>query len=806
MSFHNNWRKFLAEGSFKEKKLLREITEDELEHIAKALNEMGPEDLAFNDLFDGKYRMLIPFPTREATSTLGIFVHFFEEAGWQVDWDKGIMSGTKEFFDSSPAGVTNSFFGGDRPNTKKMKMKIGKFFSRIKNMVGKYLELKKKAEDLKLSKETVPRGGGRVYLTGNDIKDALGEERTKQYYKLYDQINGLVGNDTSLVQRFIDGPSYADTLAQYWQQKADYIKKNLSSLDESKYSILITRHPVDVLRMSDFDDITSCHTPPSRPQDQGNYYKCAVAEAHGHGALAYVVNNSDLEEEFGTGNLMAIEKSSAFQEAQDLFYDDARLPAAGGDIEPVSRLRLRQVKHFKETSKWTATGRPVEEAGVEIAVPEKKVYGVDIPGLRDKVMEWARANQEEGLQSAPTVPGHEGGPTFINLDKFVKYGGSYEDNLINDLIRDIYDDERFREGGIAKIFTGSIEQDISTQNKLEKELDFTNLQRLQRQAEQVLGDHSFSNFRVTLNYNEQENEAYVVPSVVMSLTWERGEWTGAAGRDVLKHLAAEFSEYGDDWDIFDRGEWATRYINRDNTVLLKVDAAKVARNTSSWMDLESFEQFLGALSRIERTKIDGFKNIATRFFMSEGVVDGGEVDRLGEAVENDELDSGDWELKVEEGDFEPHRYELVTANMPLEISYEHTTLDILKKIIGDREFWIGIRRFMTKEAWIVPPTNYQVDTDRFFDEVDEVAKRLEFRLNYHIGAGDKDQIAKTWKAIIETWKDAEKLEKRIQDQFNKFVRAYSPGNPQTLGEGKKLRLRNRSREQRMFDKWRRFLK
>ena len=66
MSFHNNWRKFLAEGSFKEKKLLREITEDELEHIAKALNEMGPEDLAFNNLFDGKNRILIPFPTRDA--------------------------------------------------------------------------------------------------------------------------------------------------------------------------------------------------------------------------------------------------------------------------------------------------------------------------------------------------------------------------------------------------------------------------------------------------------------------------------------------------------------------------------------------------------------------------------------------------------------------------------------------------------------------------------------------------------------------------------------------------------------------
>ena len=89
--FHNNWRDFLAEGSFKEKKLLREITEDELEHIEKALDEMDPEDLAFNDLFGGKNRVLIPFPTKDATSELGKFVHFFDEADWQVDWDKGIM-------------------------------------------------------------------------------------------------------------------------------------------------------------------------------------------------------------------------------------------------------------------------------------------------------------------------------------------------------------------------------------------------------------------------------------------------------------------------------------------------------------------------------------------------------------------------------------------------------------------------------------------------------------------------------------------------------------------------------------------
>ena len=453
MSFHNNWRGFLAEGSFKEKKLLREITEDELEHIDQALNEMGPEDLAFNDLFDGKNRVLIPFPTKDATSKLGKFVHFFEKAGWQVDWDKGIMSGTKEFEDTSPSGMADSLFGDlDRPRTKKMKMKIGKFFSRMKNMIDKYYSLRKEIER---------HGYGGGNFTGDILKDYLGERGAKQYYKLFDQMMGFVDNDRGLFNRFlrVEG-KYAEELARYWQSKADYIKKNLSSLDENKYSILITRHPVDVLRMSDFDDITSCHSPPSRPSDTTTYYKCAVAEAHGHGALAYVVNNSDLEEEFGTGNLRAIEESSAFQQNQDLFYDEAR--DAGAEIEPVSRLRLRQVRHFK-------TEQPKRhDEGTQIAVPERKVYGIDIPGLRDKVMEWVRANQEEAMLSAPT---RGSAPKEVNLDQFIKYGGSYEDNTIFGLVRDLYDDERFRE--FAKIFSGTIKQDISTQRDLEKRLTFT---------------------------------------------------------------------------------------------------------------------------------------------------------------------------------------------------------------------------------------------------------------------------------------------------------------------------------------------
>ena len=78
-SMHDNWRQFLNEGTLKgasaDTRLLREIDEDELGHIQRALDEMGPEDLAFNELFGGKNRVLIPFPVADTKSELGRFVN-----------------------------------------------------------------------------------------------------------------------------------------------------------------------------------------------------------------------------------------------------------------------------------------------------------------------------------------------------------------------------------------------------------------------------------------------------------------------------------------------------------------------------------------------------------------------------------------------------------------------------------------------------------------------------------------------------------------------------------------------------------
>ncbi len=97
---HNNWRKFLTEGSYDESKLLQEVSDEELEYIQGAVDEMVPEDLAFNELFGGKERVIIPFSTMDDSTELGQFLTILGRfRGRELDissdyvpnWEKGVM-------------------------------------------------------------------------------------------------------------------------------------------------------------------------------------------------------------------------------------------------------------------------------------------------------------------------------------------------------------------------------------------------------------------------------------------------------------------------------------------------------------------------------------------------------------------------------------------------------------------------------------------------------------------------------------------------------------------------------------------
>jgi hypothetical protein len=163
-------------------------------------------------------------------------------------------------------------------------------------------------------------------------------------------------------------------LLDWWQKNSENLKNN-----EIGASIVVSRSPIDVLRMSDHDGISSCHSP------DGSFYKCARQEARTGGAIAYVVKNSDL-------------KKVDLQDKE--IFEDTDRKIKG--IVPLERLRLRRLTNGK----------------VDLLLPELRTYGVRNIGFLDAVKNWAKNSQENLIK---TINPQE------DYKNFELKGGSYQD-------------------------------------------------------------------------------------------------------------------------------------------------------------------------------------------------------------------------------------------------------------------------------------------------------------------------------------------------------------------------------------------
>lgn len=155
---------------------------------------------------------------------------------------------------------------------------------------------------------------------------------------------------------------YLDWLAKY--------KDNLNTAlsDISDYVIILSRAPIDVVRMSDHRNISSCHS------QGGSFFQCAVQEAVTGGAVAYVVDRDMLDYHLNGG-------VDALQD-DDFFHDTDR---GVQGIRPVARLRVRRIE---------------SNDGEELGVPDDRVYGdSSIPGFWKYLNEFLKTNQKEVIDS-----------------------------------------------------------------------------------------------------------------------------------------------------------------------------------------------------------------------------------------------------------------------------------------------------------------------------------------------------------------------------------------------------------------------
>lgn len=112
--------------------------------------------------------------------------------------------------------------------------------------------------------------------------------------------------------------------------------------EDGKYYIILSRDPLDIIRMSDHKGISSCHSP------HGEYFSHCIREAQNGGAVAYLVSEEELD----------MLKSLNIDLDDPEIFEDRDRGIRG--IRPTSRMRV--VKYESPD-------------GEELAVPVKSTYG-----------------------------------------------------------------------------------------------------------------------------------------------------------------------------------------------------------------------------------------------------------------------------------------------------------------------------------------------------------------------------------------------------------------------------------------------
>ena len=285
-------------------------------------------------------------------------------------------------------------------------------------------------------------------------------------------VDGKVYNNKKRVRI---GPLFKElspAAEEFWIKNSKFYtsKENLNYFS-SQYVLVYSRAPIDILRMSDMDSWTSCHSV------EGSYFKCAIEEAVGGGAIVYVVKKEEL--------------NGVDLQASEIFRDRDR---DIGTVNPLSRLRIRRI---------------VKE-GVDFGVPEAREYGSSFSGFIDTVRRFLFQKQEP-LLAEITSPSK-----ILNLSGWTLTGGTYEDNDFASLLDSFLDQTEYGYKGFNKGSPGIVETKESTRKTINNLIQETNNDNISVHANILDGEdggfhikyYADISFNIVGQFNDFEDENF----------------------------------------------------------------------------------------------------------------------------------------------------------------------------------------------------------------------------------------------------------------------------------------------------------
>ena len=455
--FFENWRNHLHEQELNELKtqILNEISEDDYEVIKRWMRNAPEEAYSFRNLFGNKKRIAIPVETGAADGPIGEIVRLFQDNDWEIDFKDSTAS--KKMTSVIPKGPK----AGEKV-TQTRKMRIGKALDYILKLIQNYVKAREEYNEA---------GGISAELTadaaGWDDSDKELKKRAARQRSAYEKIEAVLPEHAT---SFAAVGARIPRMIEFWSKKAEFYRQNPDAAfqKESPYVTILSRHPVDVVRMSDMNNIKSCHS------RHGGYFQCAIAESRGHGPIAYLVPREQFEQYFDVDLSETDPTEVDLDQGDEEIFADEQRGISG--LRPEGRVRLR-----KFVSK---------EDGRMITAPERRTYA---PGIRSTPPNFLKGVTQWALDSQKNVIGDPKklAQEFYDED-WVRHGGSYEDTQDGEVMARMLEPvlglgELLQDLSQAGNMPQSQEQD---EDEIERELDenspFAIARRTQQEADNYL--------------------------------------------------------------------------------------------------------------------------------------------------------------------------------------------------------------------------------------------------------------------------------------------------------------------------------
>jgi len=548
-----NYRKHLHEQEINELRtqILNEISADDYDMIKKWMRDAPDEAYSFRNLFGNKKRIAIPVETGAADGPIGEIVRLFEDNGWKIDFKDSLVS--KEITKTIPKGPK----AGEKI-TQTKKMRIGKALLFAEDLMKKYMKFV--LSSAAIADDILPTGG--------PPSDA--QKKAKAAFdKIKEEFPNAQGSELALRERI-------PKLIEFWNEKSEFYRQNPDAAfqQESPYVTILSRHPVDVVRMSDMNNITSCHS------RNAGYFQCAVAESRGHGPIAYLVPREQFEEYFGVDLSETDPSEVDLDEGDEEIFEDRGRNIYG--LKPEGRVRLR-----KFVSK---------EDGRMITAPERRTYAPHDrrtpPNFLKGVTQWAMDSQKN-IIGDPKKLANE-----FYKEEWVRHGGSYEDTQDGEVMAAMLEPhlsgEELNDLGQAGNMPQSEEED---EEQIERELDETSEER---QAERIQEEADrLTHFNVWHDIDE---------GIMFS---------GGFGFD----LDEELGEFPDGWELHEAAindaviqaldQEAYIYVEENGEIEVRSQMYRIHINPADdqYSDLDGFSSFVSSLEDADDKFTDIMNNV-----------------------------------------------------------------------------------------------------------------------------------------------------------------------------------------------------